>query len=224
MKDEQYGALHAKAHRKKKVDVWTFYSPFADKESCEAGYEASIEMRNDHRDGLHFVAISKHFNPLKDESIKKLRAKVERAFQLCDMAARRIKWEKWIEIKLDQEAFWQGQEGAGLTVQWSIIKRGAHPDSGAAFTINNNNVVTDFPEPKLAGERDKPDRDGWHSSNRNKDEQYSYIPATPENIAALKLLTVRIIDARARLQALLKQDTVQKALADGGLLRLEDKS
>lgn len=223
MKDEQYGALRAKAHRKKKVDAWTFYSPFADKEARDAGYVATVEMRNDHREGLHFVALSKHFSPLKDESIKKLRAKVERAFQMCDMAARRIKWEKWIEVKIDQETFWKGQEGAGLTVQWSIIKRGVHPDSGAAFTINNNNVVTDFPKPKLAGQEDAPDRDGWHHS-RNVDEQYSYIPATPENIAALKLLTVRITDARARLQALLKQDTVQQALADGGLLRLEDKS
>lgn len=223
MKNEQYGALRAKAHRKKKVDVWTFYSPFADEASRKAGYEAVVEMRNGHREGLHFVAISKHFgSPIKDENIKRLREKVERAFQLADVAARRIDWEDWIEIEIDQETFWKGQNGAGLTVQWQLIKRGVHPDSGRAYTINNNNVVVEFPKAKLAGEDDEPNTpDGWAIHHRDVDKQFSYIPATPANIAALKALTVRITEARARVQALLSQAAVQQTLADVTHLRLE---
>lgn len=220
--DEQYGKLREKAHRKKKVDVWTFYSPFADEAARIAGYVATIELRNGYSEGLHFVALSKHFSPIQDSDIKRLRKKVEEAFRLCDMSARAISWEDWIEIEMTEECNFAEEHGVGLIVQWKFLKRGIHPESGEAFTIHHSNgVVVPFPKPKRAGENDQPKGDKWHLGSRTESSQFSYIPATPDNVAALESLAQRIAGARARLRDLLNQDNAPKSLASVGLLRLE---
>lgn len=225
MSDETYGKLREKAHRKKKVDVWTFYSPFTDKAARETAYVATIEMVNDNRDGLKFRALSTHFRPpLEDSDIKRLRKKVEEAFRTTDMAARQIRWDDWIELEMDEEFTFKDDNAATLSLKWRVLKRGVHPETGKAYTINNNGVVVEFPKPKAAGENDQPKDDKWHLGSRNVDTQFSYIPATPKNVAALESLAGRIRDARDRLRGLLDQKTAQKSLALGGQLFLEDKS
>lgn len=225
MKDEQYGTLRAKAHRKKKVDVWTFHSPFADEAARVDGYQAVIEMRNGYKEGLYFVALSKHFGePIKDSDIAKLRKRVEQAFQIADMAARKIKWEDWLEVELDCESpAFKNEVTIGLNVKWTRMKRGVHPETGEAFTFAHwNNVVVPFPNPKRAGEKDKPALDDkYHTRERDAEKQFSYIPETPANLKALKELGARIDEARVRLAALLAQDAIQATLANAGALRLE---
>lgn len=223
-KDEFYGTLREKAHRKKKVDVWTFYSPFSDKAARDAGYNAVIELRNGYSEGLHFAAMSPHFpGALKDTDIKRLREKVERAFRMADMAARDIKWEDWIEIEMDETHNFRDEHGVSLNVQWRFLKRGVHPVSGEAFTIHHsNNVVIPFPKAKLAGEHDhgKGDRE-WHQHDRDVGTQFSYIPATAPNVAALEALAERITASRTRLRDLLNQKQIQISLTAGVLAQLE---
>lgn len=223
---EQYGSLGGYAKRARKIDVWGFRSPFDDQTSRDAGYKAEISIfsRWTSLDGhtLSFRAKSKHFeNPIEDTDIQRLHDKVKRAFEKQDMKARDVVWEEWIEVEIDEGSYmFKDEHGNGLTVGYKFLKHGVHPATGEEFTINKNGIVVAFPKPKLANKDDhKPDDDEWHHGTRDHSKQFSYIPATPANVAALESLCGRLVDLRSRLAGLLTQDTVQKSLS-GDLARL----
>lgn len=226
---EDYGGLGGHGRRTRKIDEWKFRSPFHDKAAHDADYTATIHMFSKYLakvDGkqyqMMFSARSKHFeSSLEDTDIDRLHQRVEREFQKQDMKAREVLWEDWIEVEVDHGAYmYKDENGAGLTIGYKFLKRGTHPTTGEIFTINNNNVVVAFPKPKLRDTEDhKAPDDEWHLGSRDRTKQFSYIPATPANVAALESLCGRIVDLRIRLSELLTQDTVQKSLS-GDLARL----
>jgi hypothetical protein len=222
MKDELYGRLSQKVNRRKVIDTWHFRSPFND---GDKGYSCDVRLIVGHGQKLSFRATSEHFagRHLEDTDIQKLRDRVEEAFQLADMAAREIQWERWIEIEIDGPPHhFKDSEGSALGFTWRFLKRGLHPTSGKVFTIHHfNNVVIPFPSAKRGGEKD-PDADAkrWLSA-RDEATQYAYIPATKANIAALTELRGRIDGARTRLTDLLTQERVQQSLASIKTLLLE---
>lgn len=225
MMADEYGALSGHARRARKMDVWEFRSPYSDQKSIDAAYRASVYIVSKYAAGghtLHFRAESKHFeDDIIDSDIQKLHEKVKRAFEKQDMKSRMVVWTDWIEVEIDHAAYnFRDEHGDGLKIQYSFLKRGVHPETLQVFTINNNGIVVAFPEPKLAEVPDefaKDDEVRFHLRDQSK--QFSYIPATPENVAALETLCGRLAELRGRLGELLSQDRVQDSLG-GDLTRL----
>lgn len=220
MKKEEYGSLGTYHKRPIKIAEWSFRSPWhtgpADSYVAKIMLCSKWELNGPHK--LYFEASSKHFDErIKDSDIDSLQRKVKREFEKQDMKARLVVWEDWIEVEIDHGLYmWNNEFGDGLTIKYAILKRGVHPDTSEAFTINSNGVVVAFPKDKLADVEDhKPDDEKWHLGLRDKNKQFSYIPATKENIAALESLCARLKELRFRLASLLTQDTVQKSLNGG---------
>lgn len=81
-----------------------------------------------------------------------------------------------------------------------------------------------FPKPKARGDREPSDRHRDRDTyNQYQDTQYAYIPATPENLAAVEDLIKRMSLLRQRVESFLSQDRILKALKSGNLLALENK-
>lgn len=218
---EQYGRLTEKTHRQKWVDEWTFYSPIKDAEP----YKVRIRLVNKYSKGLFFRAICDHLRPpLEDSDINKLHKRVGEALRRQDISKSHIEWADWLEVEiLGDPTSWQDESNVGIVITVRELKRGLHPETGNAYTINTNSVAVPFPRPKAAGEKDKNwDNEEWFRE-REEDHQFSYIPATPANRAALKALAERIQDLHGRLCTLLVQPHIQAALLREHTLRLESK-
>jgi hypothetical protein len=215
---EDYGRLRTGFSRGVKVDVWTYSSPHADRALGDQ-MTATVHLLPAARrarggaDGMMFVAESECFEKITSPNIETLFERVQAAFQTYELAQRGIVWADWMEISITPEHYGFRNEATsnGLAVGYSIIKRGVDPRNGNVYTINNNHVVTDFPKPKDAGEEDGGAK--FHS-RRSADNQYAYLPATVENVAAMNALLGKISELRERLAALLQQDAVGNELAD----------
>jgi hypothetical protein len=218
---EEYGALKTKTHRAKWVDEWTFYSPARGMEP----YKVRVRLRNEYGKGLSFTAICEQLRPPpSDSDINKLYKRVEEMLRRQDIVRTDIKWEEWLEIEVQDEPHsWRGEDYSGFAIVVRTLKRGIHTESGQAYTINNNNIVVPFPKPKRAGEEDKNHDDEKWFQSREERHQFSYIPATPANKAALKSLAERLQELHGRLCGLLAQSEIQAALMRETTLRLESK-
>mgnify|MGYP001567028227 FL=1 len=230
---ENYGTLRVGFDRGRKIDEWTFSAPHADRALAD---RMKAEVRMEHSDQrrdkeryehqVEFVATSECFGKgisLRHQNIEKLFDMVQDAFRTYDIAQRGVVWEDWLEITVHNESSFGSKESSGLSVGYTHLKRGVDPRNGRVMTINNNHVVTDFPKPKNAGERDKNPKTGKENKDdgslrdyfheREKEYQYAYMPATKDNIAALNTIMVAIHTARTRLNGLLNQRDISKTLA-----------
>lgn len=139
-----------------------------------------------------------------------------------------VTWEDWLEVQVRGRRSARdviGTVESDLRITYCRLKRGVHPVTREPYVINSNGIAVPFPSPKQAGELD-PDveRDtppsvkrlsGYSSAlgGRDQDAEYSYLPATPENIAALEDLLSRMQALREKLSAFLRQDVVLNSLA-----------
>jgi hypothetical protein len=211
----------------KVVDEWRFLSPFQGKEAPKLS--AKISIHKSGQAGLTFEAHSDSLpHPIVDTDINRLRQKVDDALRHQHDMLTGVAWVEWLEVEV------RGRRSArdvnrtvesDLRITYQVLKRGVHPVTGKAYVVNSNGIAVTFPSPKQAGEPD-PDagRDdcaavkrlsGYHSSLRGRDlaAEYSYLPATPENIAGLEDLIGRLQALRDSLSAFLRQDTVHASLA-----------
>jgi hypothetical protein len=206
------------------IDKWTFDSPFKGKEAPKLEVQVSIDKSK--KDSIIFVAQGSGLaEKIKDTDIERLRQKVEGALRFQHDMLTRVQWEDWLEVEVrgrrEQHDYTKAVE-SDLQIKYRPLKRAVHPDTGVAYVVNVNGIATPFPKPKKQGELDEEDRemDGGEvnvrglSRGRDREAEYSYLPATPENIAALDELMGRMQTLRANLSAFLRQDTVQKSLAD----------
>ena len=179
-----------------------------------------VRRRDGGEKGMEFVAKSDCFADLNSPNINVLYAKVQDAFRTYELAQRGIVWEDWFEviIKPEDEYGFRDEASAassGLVVGYRTIKRGVDPRDGRVYTIHDHGMVTPFPLPKAAGS--KKDRSGkeidaeW--DRRDIDDQYAYIPATPENRAALDDIIGRLRALHGRLASFLVQDVIVGKLA-----------
>jgi hypothetical protein len=235
---ENYGRLRVGFERGVKVDEWTFSSPYADRALADRMKAVvRLERTNKYRDPNHqesgdysrvveFVATSECFgkgNALRHSNIEKLFEMVQEEFRTYDLAQRGVVWEDWLEIVVQPSSNYDSKVSAGFTLGYRKLKRGVDPRNGRVMTISHHNIVTDFPKPKAAGEKDRhpktgklPREDGSlrdYFSAREEAYQFAYLPATPENIAALDSIMVAVRTARVRLEGLLNQRDISKSLA-----------
>lgn len=199
--------------------------------------------------GIEFVATSKAwFGEIVDSDVDRLLKKARQAFILFDISHRGIVWEDWIEVQIAPRDHGdrpdERKREEGLQVEFKIIKRGVDPRDGAVYMLDveEGDKVVRFPHPKAAGEPDRHpktgktiDEDdayssrhqdgGWYHA-RDKRDQYAYIPATKENLAALEDLMSRMVQLRRSLAGVLEQKEIAKSLSGvaGRLLSFKEPS
>lgn len=209
----------------KVVDEWKFRSPFHETGAPQLTATVSIDKSNPR--AFTFVARSESLpTAIIDTDINRLREKVEAALRQQHDVLTGAVWEDWLEVEVrgrlrrDNRADTSTTE-ADLTITYRHIKRGVRP-TGETCVVNSNGIAVPFPSAKRAGEPD-PDAGpdvGESLSNirglgrgRDLEAEYSYIPATVENIQALDDLLERMQTLRENLSAFLRQDAVQQSLS-----------
>lgn len=234
-----YGRLRVGFSRGVKIDVWTYESPhsdraYADKMTAEIRLEPLRRASRAGEQGMIFSATSECWKEeITSPNIDALFEKVQEAFRTFDLAQRGIVWEDWLEIVIQPESLWNRNEdghSAGLVLGYRTIKRGLDPRSRRPYTITHHGHVSDFPKPKTAGEKEKGDKgDGFHHG-RDAEHQYAYLPATPENRAALDTIMRKLGELRTRLASILYQKVIGTELIlaaaqmeGSGTLLIEEK-
>ena len=194
----------------KKILTWEFTA-----RGSQSSVSVAISVEK-HEGGLRFkAACDKLVGEYADSDINALHNKVEAALLGQAAALSGIQWEDWLEVVVrgDNSDFEDSQWsalGASLHIQVNRLKRGMHPSSGEAVTINTNGVVVAFPK---ATSINAPEVDQGGLRLRGRPEERSYIPATAENRIALDQILERMALLRASMAGLLSQDTVADKLA-----------
>lgn len=167
--------------------------------------------------GVAFRASSPKLKaPIEHTDVNVLHAQVEEALLDQINVLSGIEWEDWFEVVVKGANIGFGDDsysgmGANLHVQVNSLKRAVHPVSGKDVTINRNGIVTAFPKATSIQEADK--NEGMNIRIYDSPEERSYIRDTPENRAALGMITDRMAMLRANLAKLLSQEEVQARLA-----------
>ncbi|KVP75236.1 hypothetical protein WJ96_05625 [Burkholderia ubonensis] len=175
-------------------------------------------MKSEGSRGITFVAHGDCLTrSITDTDIERLRKAVEDELRFQHDKASGLQWEDWLEVQVREPVgSRRSTTEKGIEVLVTPIKRAIDPSTGKALTLNLNNLVTEFPTPKLAGEVD-PDaeaNDGLGSfiQGRTQESSFSYVPATAENVAALANIFQRIDELRLALSNFLAQDQVEHSL------------
>jgi hypothetical protein len=220
MYKQEAGTLHVGTTKSggKLIDEWKFLSPFKNKTAPNLVVQISIDKTK--KDRIEFVA---HADCLpvqyRNTDIEQLRQAVEAALRFQHDMLTGVQWEEWLEVEvrghISESTYWKTRE-SDLRITYLPIKRGVEPKTGAPYVINANGIAVPFPKPKRAGELDEGEveHEMRGMSGRDKEAEYSYLPATPENIAALDELMGRMQALHGKLAEFLRQDNVQQSLAD----------
>jgi hypothetical protein len=202
----------------KLVDEWKFLSPFKNKKAPQLVVQVSIDKSK--KDHILFVARGDCLAvDYQDTDIERLRRTVEAALRHQHDLLTGVHWEDWLEVEVcggtRNDSYWKSQDSA-LSITYRPIKRGVDPVTGTPYVINSNGLAMPFPKPKRAGELDEGDKveEFLGMNRREQDAEFSYLPATAENVAALDELMSRLQALRGKLSEFLSQGSVQQSLVD----------
>jgi hypothetical protein len=191
----------------KKVFDWTFWvAGKKDRISVE------VKAYNNGTD-MWFQASGEHIpEAVKSTDINALRAQVQDILTEQVTLLTHIEWEDWFEVIVDGDNSDFGDSrfsalGANLKVKINRLKRGVDPKSGRVLTVNNGSVM-DFPTPSSI------DDPGVTVSGMRTGSsvEKSYIPATPENRAAIDDILLRMQTLRNSIAVFLSQDNITDTL------------
>lgn len=233
----EIGSVKEKWWERKKILDWTFdtsvpvASPLFEKLGPMVA-AVSIEQRgrSTEDESIRFVARSSWFGGKRSDGIsastlEALKVAVAKAFTDMVLAHTKVEWEDWIEVEIDsQESDDQptNEASARIGVKWEILKRARFPD-GRDMVLDRGSLMK-FPSPKAAGvECDRVAGRRYSEYWQDTDRQYAYIPATPENLAAMRELVKKIGEVNTRLMGVLAQSSIKSTvkLLTGGRLALE---
>lgn len=229
-----HGHINTPWWQTKKITEWDYSSPIAfDKEMVgrlgQPKINVNIRRRSkvdDGKDTYTFEARSTWFKAgevIEAKTLSELEEKCERLLNEIVLASAGIKWTEWLEVKIARDSTEEQDFGskrkrdggitrkAELSVSYTTIKRAKMPD-GRDLMLESGWRLKPFPEPKAAGEKKKRDISSDEYDWRDEDSEYAYIPATPENIAALDAIRLMIDTAGARLQGLLAQKSIGRTI------------
>lgn len=210
----------------KVIEEWRFISPFRNKDAPKLSVKISIIKST--KNGFSFVAASESLpQPIVDTDINSLYQKVEAALRLQHDLLTGVTWEDWLEVEVrgtrDNRDVLQSAS-VDLRIKYQKLKRGVHPVTQVPYVINQNGIAVRFPSAKKAGE---PDPDVAFDTaeflpgsgiqgfgpGRELACEYSYLPATPENIAAIEDIMSRLESLHGALAAFLRQDVISTSLS-----------
>jgi hypothetical protein len=214
--NEKIGKLNTGVTRSsgKVIDEWEFRSPFTDARA--PALKVTVSIVKSSSEGITFCVRGDNLVDMVDTDIERLRQRVCALFQQQHDIAVGVAWEDWLEVAVsgDSRHFRAGSEKAGVEVLYRRLKRGVDAATGLTYTLSINGTAIPFPQPKQSGvNEDGVDYGDWKGmSDRDVETEFSYLPATPENIASLNELMDRVTSLRAKLSEFLRQDTVQESL------------
>lgn len=222
MRSQKHGWLHIDNTRTsagKHIDTWFFVSPFPSVKRLEV----KVLIFKSQTDGVRFEAQGQQLPEIiSDTDIQRLATRVEDALRIQHDLIVGAVWEDWLEVcvKGFHGAAERGTTGSksSLDIAYRIIKRGREPKSGRAYTLTSSGVAIEFPGPKQANVPDGKDKPpaslaNFRFGDRELESEYSYLPATPANLAALDELMDKLQSLRLQLSGFLRQDVVEKSLS-----------
>lgn len=209
----------------KVVDEWYFASPINDKSAPSLRVTVSLDKTSP--TSITFVArgtcLPGKPPELVSSDINELRRMVEDTLRKQHELLTGLIWEEWLQVVVrgssDHQQFYDSS-CSDLKISVSPFKYARHPITGVALYINSNGIASKLPEPKKANcyDGDEPVPGAIEKlcdvnlGRRDTEAEYSYIPATAENKAALENLMGRIQELRSKLSEFLRQDTITASL------------
>lgn len=174
----------------------------------------SVVVTMNFKDGrASFIAASDSLPfDLEGTDINDLHGAVSEALEEQAQVLTGTTWEDWLEISVTGQTISSGEErishrpliAGDLDIRVMRLKRGIHPRTGEALTVNSNGVAVPFPKPTRLAE----DPDAGGSIRLTTPRETSYVPATAENIAALQRIIERMEQLRAGLSDILSHENV----------------
>lgn len=192
-------------HRGRKVLDWTFKAPDGNK---------PVEVYLVHGDnGMHFRADCPSLNEsVTAVDINELEKNLEAVLADKSLVMLGVQWEDWLCVEVDGST---RNRCGGISVSYHALKRGIHPVSGKVVTLNSRNMLAPFPEARSIHAKSGFDEPGPINAKDlyfGDAKEVSYIPATPENIAAIEEIIRRIRQLRNDLAGVLSQESIQAKL------------
>ena len=171
---------------------------------------------------LTFRARIEGLGSIEDPNIQALHERVEEALSHHCAANLGCVWHDWLKVSINTAPWEESRSdlSCGLAVQVERVKYGVDPSTGKAYTLSDSGAwAVPVASPRERAEdmaRFFPNSRGAADTLTEKVSE-SYVPATPENIAAIEALRQRMGDVRRRLIEALKQDSIAQTLAKAGL-------
>lgn len=206
-----------------KLTEWMFNIPSVGE--CKKPVAVEVRLLVE-KEGLRLRATcqDKLIEPIEDSDIERLRERVEAALEALGMGIK-IEWLDYIQIQVHggrddladalYSKEWNARES--VDVKAELVKYGIHPITQVPYILDGRGYprVAVYPMSTFQGKPYDPNQ-GW---------RFTYIPATPENMAAIKDVCTRLGILKARLADVLSQDNVQATLQNitNALPLLENK-
>ena len=173
---------------------------------------------------LRATCQDKLIEPIEDSDIERLHERVEAALEALGMGMK-IEWLDYIQIQVHggrddlTDALYGNEWNAceSVDLKADLVKYGIHPITQVPYILDKRGYprVAVYPMSIFQG---KP----WDT---NQGWKFTYIPATPENMAAIEDICARLGVLKTRLVDVLSQDNVRATLQNiaNALPLLENK-
>lgn len=181
--------------------------------------QRTVKVTLTNEKGLSFTATGPLLpQPMSGSDIEVLRQQVLEELRKQLMLRTALPWEQWLQVEVRSEVEFGPKVTASARVSYTHIWRAIGPD-GTVLTVHpTNNVVLPL-EPAI-DEQDSRLSTLEIGGRRFREDpnlkSRSYVPATPENIAAVEDIQRRLRELNSALGEVLKQSRADETLKSVG--------